>query len=166
LRDFLSRRLYRYREDLFGGLTRTIHRSRSQIDQLIVAVTEMPPNPTPTTPSVEGDARDDDRASDSMKRYWRQAWMARALLGAGGVSAAVLLHRLLLGDFGGALASLGSTATLLGLALHPAYRCWLMRHQRAGQPRVFLTHPLQWWPTAWPAAVSSPRSTPHEPADR
>ena len=58
------------------------------------------------------------------------------------------------------------SSSLLGLALHPAYRCWLMRHQRAGQPRVFLTHPLQWWPAAWPAAVSSPRSTPHEPADR
>jgi hypothetical protein len=166
LRDFLSRRLRRYREDLFGGLTGTIHRSRSQIDQLIVAVTEMPPNPTPTTPSVEGDARDDDRASDSMKRYWRQAWMARALLGAGGVSAAVLLHRLLLGDFGGALASLGSAATLLGLAMHPAYRCWTMRRRHADPPRIFLTHPLHWWPPDWRAVAPSERSASHEPADR
>ena len=166
MRDFLKRRLRRYREDLFGGLAGTIHRSRSQIDQLIVAVTEMPPNPTPTPPSVEGDARDAARASDPMKRYWRQAWMARALLGAGGVSAAVLLHRLLLGDLGGALASLGSAATLLGLALHPAYRCWTMRHRPADPPRVFLTHPLHWWPPDWRAVIPSERSAPHESADR
>lgn len=166
MRDFLKRRLRRYRHDLFGGLAGTIHRSRSQLDRLIVAVAETPPNPTPALPSVEGDARDDERASELVKRYRRQAWMARALLGAGAISAAVLLHRLLLGDVGGALASLGSTATLLGLAAHPAYRCWTMRRRHADSPRVFLTHPLHWWPPDWRAASASERSASHEPVDR
>lgn len=163
MRDFLKRRLHRYREDLFGGLAGTIHRSRSQIDQLIAAVTAIPTNPTSTTPAVEVSAPCDDSAIDPIKRYRWQAWMARSLLGAGGVSAAILLHRLLLGDFGGALASLGSTATLLGLALHPAFRCWTMRYRPAGTPRVFLAHPLHWWPPDWRAVTPTERNGPHDP---
>ena len=148
MRDFLKRRLRRYRQDLFGGVAGTIHRSRSRIEGLIAAATGTSSNPSSTARAVEvGDHRD-GIIIGPMEDYRRQAWMARWLLGAAGASTAVLLHRLLLGDLGGALASLGSTATLLGLALHPAYRCWLMRHQRAGPPRVFLTHPLQWWPAA------------------
>lgn len=166
MRDFLKRRLRRYRQDLFGGVAGTIHRSRSRIEGLIAAATGTSSNPSSTARAVEVGERRDGIIIGPMEDYRRQAWMARWLLGAAGASTAVLLHRLLLGDLGGALASLGSTATLLGLALHPAYRCWLMRHQRAGQPHVFLIHPLQWWPAAWPAAVSSSRSTPHEPADR
>jgi len=166
LRDFLKRRLRRYRQDLFGGVAGTIHRSRSRIEGLIAAATGTSSNPSSTARVVEVGERRDGIIIGPMEDYRRQVWMARALLGGGGVSAAVLLHRLLLGDFGGALASLGSTATLLGLALHPAYRCWLMRHQRAGQPRVFLTHPLQWWPPDWRAVAPSERSASHEPADR
>jgi len=166
LRDFLKRRLRRYRQDLFGGVAGTIHRSRSRIEGLIAAATGTSSNPSSTARAVEVGERRDGIIIGPMEDYRRQVWMARALLGGGGVSAAVLLHRLLLGDFGGALASLGSTATLLGLALHPAYRCWLMRHQRAGQPRVFLTHPLQWWPPDWRAVAPSERSASHEPADR
>ena len=166
MRDFLKRRLRRYRQDLFGGVAGTIHRSRSRIEGLIAAATGTSSNPSSTARVVEVGERRDGIIIGPMEDYRRQVWMARALLGGGGVSAAVLLHRLLLGDFGGALASLGSTATLLGLALHPAYRCWLMRHQRAGQPRVFLTHPLQWWPPDWRAVAPSERSASHEPADR
>ena len=166
MRDFLKRRLRRYRQDLFGGVAGTIHRSRSRIEGLIAAATGTSSNPSSTARVVEVGERRDGIIIGPMEDYRRQAWMARWLLGTAGASTAVLLHRLLLVDLGGALASLGSTATLLGLALHPAYRCWLMRHQRAGQPRVFLTHPLQWWPPDWRAVAPSERSASHEPADR
>ena len=166
MRDFLKRRLRRYRQDLFGSVAGTIHRSRSRIEGLIAAATGTSSNPSSTARAVEVGKRRDGIIIGPMEDYRRQAWMARWLLGAASASTAVLLHRLLLGDLGGTLASLGSTATLLGLALHPAYRCWLMRHQRAGQPRVFLTHPLQWWPPDWRAVAPSERSASHEPADR
>ena len=165
MRNFLQRRLRRYRQDLFGGLNGAIYRSRSRIDQLIAAISTSG-HPRPSIASDEIIAHGKDLTLDQVKHYRQQAWMTRALLGASGVSAMVLLHRLLLGDGGGALASLGSTATLLGLALHPAYRCWTMRHRPVEPPRAFLTHPLNWWPPDRPAMVASERSASHDPADR
>ena len=166
MRDFLKRRLRRYRPDLFGGVAGTIHRSRSRIEGLIAAATGTSSNPFSTARAVEVGERRDGIIIGPMEDYRRQAWMARWLLGAAGASTAVLLHRLLLGDLGGALASLGSAATLLGLALHPAYRCWTLRHRPVDPPRIFLTHPLHWWPPDWRAATASERSASHEPADR
>jgi hypothetical protein len=165
LRNFLQRRLYRYRQDLFGGFYEAIYRSRSRIDRLITVI-NAPPHPHSSMASDEINAPGENLNLDPVKHYQHQAWMARALLGGSAVSAMVLLHRLLLGDGGGALASLGSTATLLGLALHPAYRCWTMRHRPVAPPQVFLTHPLDWWPPAGSTMVASERSASHDPADR
>ena len=165
MRNFLQRRLRRYHQDLFGGLNGAIYRSRSRIDRLIAAVST-PEHPRPSMASNEINAPGEDLNPDQVKHYQHQAWMARALLGGSAVSAIVPLHRLLLGDGGGAFASLGSTATLLGLALHPAYRCWTMRHRPVAPPQVFLTHPLDWWPPAGSTMVASERSASHDPADR
>lgn len=163
MRNFLQRRLRRYRQDLFGELHGAIYRSRSRIDRLITAVN---PLPRPSMASSEIISHGEDLSLDQVNHYRQQAWMARALLGASGVSAMVLLHRLLLGDGGGALASLGSTAMLLGLALHPAYRCWMMRRRSVAPPQVFLSHPRNWWPADGSALVAAERSAPHDPTDR
>ena len=88
MRDFLKRRLRRYRQDLFGGVAGTIHRSRSRIEGLIAAATGTSSNPSSTARVVEVGKRRDGIIIGPMEDYRRQAWMARWLLGAAGASTA------------------------------------------------------------------------------
>ena len=83
MRDFLKRRLRRYRQDLFGGVAGTIHRSRSRIEGLIAAATGTSSNPSSTARAVEVGERRDGIIIGPMEDYRRQAWMARWLLSFG-----------------------------------------------------------------------------------
>jgi hypothetical protein len=160
-RNALRRHIGRQVRNHLGDVPAEQRRTVSWIQRLFAAVTEADPAGSGQTAAATWDeaAERYGYTADRLQRNYRHwALLTRIMLCAALGSLIILLHRLVLRDWSSALASFGALLLLLGFALKPAHRCWMIRYRTLGRPIRFLARPCQWWPVELPADYQPRRS--------